>query len=692
MQKVNFIVEGREYCFKKAGFSTLFHPNFISSLCDVPDLIDGLKNSTFGGHWQGIKLFLNYLVEEVPTLYNSIKFSNSPYQPIHDAYTWTTTLLAYRQWILIKRETNDRANKSLFSLNWWLSRLQSAKSIPFFDGVATYPTSKVKNRKKPSTIIDTHLPEHVLKALGAMAVEEPDEIKRIYTHTRYEISLLEVKPSGFDDLPLHEQSRWVLERRLATLREGIESQFLEAKYVRLEGLRAIRQHRHLVPLIDNLLSWRKVVGQGTKNPYADEVCALGYEMYMNALLSWLWYKNRKLPLKESISPDYYRPVKRYFSRIRKEANLSPIEFKWDDRWFADRLGCGESLIASATLMLVFDHCVNPTSAYDIENKPLSNEFGVPVLHWVKKRAKSTLFKFLPINISVSTDEVIRVVANATKVYRRYLLDEFNINDKYLFLNYHSSKEQKTALLIPRKPEWTTFAKYTKSALSKASGADWTSTANQLRNSILLLIALDDGVEGLKEEALHSDDNGSSAVSTRYADKALVQLQHNESMREFKEWLQTIITLNIEGAAEKLGVDPDDYKKRAEMTVRYRFGGLGCNDPNAGTQEGTVKGVTCNKIARCLFCPQRRNVFIETVQNLVHLLQWEEALTLGAERKEIDPKAPNWFFWMAFIKEMLRRMTEDDIASGRKQAMLAEAESIVASTPNPYLVIDFKEVV
>ena len=137
---------------------------------------------------------------------------------------------------------------------------------------------------------------------------------------------------------------------------------------------------------------------------------------MNALLSWLWYKNRKLPLKESISPDYYRPVKRYFSRIRKEANLSPIEFKWDDRWFADRLGCGESLIASATLMLVFDHCVNPTSAYDIENKPLSNEFGVPFLHLVKKRAKSKLFKFLPINISVSTDEVIRVVANATKVY------------------------------------------------------------------------------------------------------------------------------------------------------------------------------------------------------------------------------------------------------------------------------------
>ncbi|MFA0494280.1 hypothetical protein OAE_21000 [Vibrio cyclitrophicus 1F289] len=692
MQKVNFIVEGREYCFKKAGFSTLYHPDFISSLCNVPDLIDGLKNSTFGGHWQGIRLFLRYLVEEAPTLFNSIKFSNSPYLPVQDTYTWTTALLAYRQWLLKERETKERANKSLSSLNWWISRLQSAKSIPFFDGVARYPTPKVKNRKKPSTIIDTHLPEHVLKALGAMNVEEPDEIKRIYTHTRYEISLLEDKPSGFDGLSFHEQSRWVLETRLATLREGIESQFLEAKQIRLEGLRTIRQHRHLVPLIDNLLSWRKGVGSGKSNPYKSDVHALGYEAFRNALLSWFWYQNNKLQLKETLNTGHYRTAIKNFNEVRLAENLPVGEFKWDDRWFADRLGCGESLIASATLMLVFDHCVNPTSAYDIENKPLSNEFGVPVLHWAKKRAKSSLFKFLPINISVSTDEVIRVVANATKVYRRYLLDEFNINDKYLFLNYHSSKEQKTALLIPRKPEWATFARYTKSALSKASGADWTSTANQLRNSILLLIALDDGVEGLKEEALHSDDNGSSAVSTRYADKALVQLQHNESMREFKEWLQTIITLNIEGAAEKLGVDPDDYKKRAEMTVRYRFGGLGCNDPKAGTQEGTVKGVTCNKIARCLFCPQRRNVFIETVQNLVHLLQWEEALTLGAERKEIDPKAPNWFFWMAFIKEMLRRMTEDDIASGRKQAMLAEAESIVASTPNPYLVIDFKEVV
>lgn len=692
MQKVNFIVEGREYCFKKAGFSTLFHPDFISSLCDVPDRLDGLKNSTFGGHWQGIRLFLGYLAEEAPSLYNLIKFSNSPYQPIHDTYTWTTTLLAYRQWILIERKTNERANKSISSLNWWLSKLQSEKSIPFFDRIASYPTSKVKNREKPSTIIDTHLPDHVLKALGAMAVEEPDEIKRIYTHTRYEVSLLEAKPSGFDERPLHDQSRWVLETRLATLREGIESQFLEAKHVRLEGLKVIRQYRHLVPLIDNLLSWRKEKGQGKENPYADQACALGYEMYLNAMLSWLWYKNKKLPLKESISPDYYRSAKRYFSRVREEANLSPLKYKWDDRWFADRLGCGESLIAPAVLMLIFDHCVNPTSAYDIENKPLSNEFGIPVLHWVKKRAKSALFKFLPINISVSTDEVIRVVGNATRGYRRHLLDELNIKDKYLFLNYHSSKEQKTGLLIPRKPEWETFTKYTKSALSKASGAEWTSTAHQLRNSILLLTALEAGVEGLQKKAEHSDENENLAVSTKYADKALVQLQHNESMREFKEWLQTIITLNIEDAAEKLGVDPDDYKKRAEMAVRYRFGGLGCKDPKAGFQEGTVKGVTCNKIARCLFCPQRRNVFIESVQNFVHLLQWEEALNLGAERKEIDPKAPNWFFWMAFIREMLLRVTEDDIAGGRKQAMLAEAESIAASTPNPYLAIDFKEVV
>ncbi|WP_407531678.1 hypothetical protein [Vibrio parahaemolyticus] len=692
MQKVNFIVEGREYCFKKAGFSTLFHPDFISSLCDVPDRLDGLKNSTFGGHWQGIRLFLGYLAEEAPSLYNLIKFSNSPYQPIHDIYTWTTTLLAYRQWILIERKTNERANKSISSLNWWLSKLQSEKSIPFFDRIASYPTSKVKNREKPSTIIDTHLPDHVLKALGAMAMEEPDEIKRIYTHTRYEVSLLEAKPSRFDELPLHEQSRWVLETRLATLREGIEGQFLEAKHIRLEGLKVIRQHRHLVPLIDNLLNWRKAGGQGKENPYKSDAHALGYKTLRNAMLSWFWYKNNKLQLKETINTDYYRTAVRNLNQIRLAENLPVEGYRWDDRWFADRLGCGESLIAPAVLMLIFDHCVNPTSAYDIENKPLSNEFGIPVLHWVKKRAKSALFKFLPINISVSTDEVIRVVANATRVYRKYLLDEFNINDKSLFLNYHSSKDQKTGLLIPRKPEWGTFAKYTKSALSKASGAEWTSTAHQLRNSILLLTALEEGVEGLKKEAKHSDDNGNSAVSTKYADKALVQLQHNESMREFKEWLQTIITLNIEDAAEKLGVDPDDYKKRAEMTVRYRFGGLGCKDPKAGFQEGTVKGVTCNKIARCLFCPQRRNVFIESVQNFVHLLQWEEALNLGAERKEIDPKAPNWFFWMAFIREMLLRVTEDDIAGGRKQAMLAEAERIAASTPNPYLAIDFKEVV
>lgn len=691
MQKVNTIVDGREYCFKKAGFSTQFHPEFISSLCNVPDQIDGLKKTTFGIHWQAIKLFLRYLTEETPALYKLVKFSKSPLKCIHDPKVWTSTLLAYRQWVLIERETNERANKLISSLNWWLKQLQHENAIPEIDRVANYPTSKIKKRVKPTTIIDTHLPEHVLEAIGAEAGEQLDEIQRIYAHTRYEISLLENKPDGFDDLPDHEQSRWVLETRLLTIRQGIERQFLEAKRVRLEGIKTIREHRHLVPFMDNLLSWRKGAGQGKVNPYAEDAYALGYETYRNAMLSWLWYKNNKLQLKETNNHGYWSPATRYFNKIRIAEGLPASEYTWDDRWFAARLGCGESLIAPAALLLIFDHLVNATSAYDIEEKPISDEFGVPVLHWVKKRAQSALFRFLPMDISVGSDEVVKVVSHATRAYRKHLLEEFGIEDKYLFLNYHSSKEPKTGLLIPRRPEWQTFADYTKNALSKVSEADWTSTSYQLRNSILILVGMEGGVEKIKDEAQHSGEDESSEVSTRYADKALVQMQHDESMREFKEWLQTIITLKIEDVAEKLGVDPDDYRRRAAKTIKYRFGGLGCKDPKAGIQEGTKVGQTCNKIARCLFCSNRRNVFVETVENMVHLLQWEQALIAGVQRKEIDPKSPNWYFWMAFIKEMLLRIKEDEITGAKKQAMLAEAEQIALSTLNPYLKIDLKKV-
>lgn len=180
------------------------------------------------------------------------------------------------------------------------------------------------------------------------------------------------------------------------------------------------------------------------------------------------------------------------------------------------------------------------------------------------------------------------------------MDIFPADKEKLFLSFANTKDKRFEVMLPRKPDDATFTLHMKATLTEISNGNWLATAEMVRKSVLLLSAMNGGVTKLKDEALHKEGK----TSTTYANHAPMKAKHDAIMREFKEWLQTLITMRIDNAAEKLGVDPSEYKNRMEQMIDYGFGGLVCSDPRGGAQDDVEEGDICNKVARCLTCKKK----------------------------------------------------------------------------------------
>lgn len=290
---------------------------------------------------------------------------------------------------------------------------------------------------------------------------------------------------------------------------------------------------------------------------------------------------------------------------------------------------------------------------------------------------------------ISSKDVFKYVKRATRWYRKYCVENNHRDQQdFLFLSFHSSKRHKEDVVRPLNPQSGTFTEHGKKFFEIVSEGKWFMTPDMLRSSLLLLSGLRAGVEGIKEDAQHTNERTSSVYHNRPAARAIF----HEEMREFKEWLQTLITLNIDDAPLKLGVDPAQYEERKKHIMASRFGGLFCKDPRAGVQEGTKKGEACNKIARCLLCKNKKNLFVESVENITHLLQWSEALENAVNQGLIDPNENvNWYFWFRFIEEMVDRLTNSVMSKMRNQALISAAKTKMSTLSNPYLAINFREV-
>ncbi|MEZ9466405.1 hypothetical protein [Vibrio breoganii] len=688
MPKVNFFYAGGEYCFKKHGFTTHYNPDFISTLCAIPSSIKNKSKSTVDGYWIGIRLFLTMLQDKHLPLFDCLSINHSSLRPALGSHSeWQNALSVFRDHVDALDKSNSLKNTYLGGAYFWMERLAHDNHIPRLSPVKSFGSAKKNTHTTPQTVMDAPISEHVKQSILGVAPDTNfDDIQTVYQHVLLELAEIVDTPEGFHSLPISEQVEWVLSRRLSKVRVAIDRSIRHQLDVRKEGLKAIREHRHLIELFENYLSFNK--GKGYRNPWKPEVTALTYEQCRNGLLSWFWYKNKRLQLKEHDGKRYIAATK-VLNEIRLREKLPSDIYKWSDLWFANRLGLTSEMYTPCILLLIFDNYMNVSNARKITVNSLDQGDGVATISWYKKRAESWLVKTVSNELEISSSTVFKCVKRATAPYRRICAEnKYKDQHDFLFLSYHSSTKARESGVRPLNPESGTFTNHAKAFLASVSENKWYMTPDMLRSSLLLLSGFKGGIGEIQHDAQHKHNR----TSTIYHNRPAARATFHEEMREFKEWMQVLITMNIDDAPLKLGVDPSLYEERKQQILSSRFGGLYCKDPKAGLQAGTVKGKSCNKIARCILCKNKKNLFIESVENITHLLQWSEALEKAVAEGLIDAENNiNWYFWFRFIEEMIARLENNRVSKARNQALIADAKEQISKRENPYLAIDFKEV-
>ena len=155
---------------------------------------------------------------------------------------------------------------------------------------------------------------------------------------------------------------------------------------------------------------------------------------------------------------------------------------------------------------------------------------------------------------------------------------------------------------------------------------------------------------------------SLAMPKKYINHIPEMLAREENIRDFLEWFQALLTVNVEDFAKQVGIDPTDYKARYDEAklarekdpINEQFGSIHCSDPRSGVQPGTVKGQVCNKVNNCPTCEKRRSVFVMSASNVAHLLAWRSVLQDARARMDEEAFRP-WATWLLFCDMMHDRI-------------------------------------
>ncbi len=299
-----------------------------------------------------------------------------------------------------------------------------------------------------------------------------------------------------------------------------------------------------------------------------------------------------------------------------------------------------------------------------------------VIDWAKNRAKAVLSKF-DVRSDFGLSYVIETVEKATENYREIAI---RADEKYLFLHAYGAdanakNRQKEEGKFLVKPSGNWFNEQSKVMIREINGGKWTATVRDIRASILLAHALKYGTNSTQDLAQHSN----SRTTVGYLATPEMKLKHEEKIRAFQEWLQVLVTINIDDIPNKLGLAEDAYDEIKERIVNSRFGGSVCSDPMGGHQPGSVVGKPCTQIMMCMTCEKRSNLFVASEENVAHLLHWRDALKNAFENGKISENNLNWTLWGVFIDTMHDRLER----SLKHKGLLRDVRNRIAEDENPY---------
>lgn len=363
------------------------------------------------------------------------------------------------------------------------------------------------------------------------------------------------------------------------------------------------------------------------------------------------------------------------------------------RW---HLGCSNYAIVCAFTFILLETNANTTSVWELKESDLIDcDINYFQLNWTKRRqrgheAKHRLLPMRVDKLSPQTLTVRDVFIHQIECRKKFLKDVFERDREFLFINWHKNHIKNGVnkrIYVPTRPTLECFNRIFKLLCKKASNDVWVTTPKAIRGSALLLTGLiTRDATAVMMEGQHKSLNMGKRYTYHYPE---IWLQDKE-IRSFLNWYQALLTINIEGFAEKIGIDPVLYaenkelaielhQKETQKAINQQFGGIHCIDPTAGVQLGTKVGSVCNKVDRCPTCAQRRGVFVTSTNNLANVIQWHETLQ---QLKHVlnDADFYKWRVWHVFTTLIIDTFLKDPTHA----RLVRRAHEKAEVTQNPYL--------
>ncbi|WP_440963127.1 hypothetical protein ACL58G_21775 [Massilia sp. GER05] len=189
----------------------------------------------------------------------------------------------------------------------------------------------------------------------------------------------------------------------------------------------------------------------------------------------------------------------------------------------------------------------------------------------------------------------------------------------------------------------------------------------IRPSYLLKVQHEDPAVSTESAQAIADHVLSSTTGNNYTHRTHTKLVYVQKVREFTRLFQSVIIASIEGAAEKLGISPEEAEALFSDAARSGLG-IACLNPKAGVQPGTRRGESCTRLDACPNCEMR--YLVGTVDNITDLILFEEYLkSQEAEATKAHPEAweTRWLPWLALAEVALAKFALGDTASAFLQA-------------------------
>ncbi len=342
-----------------------------------------------------------------------------------------------------------------------------------------------------------------------------------------------------------------------------------------------------------------------------------------------------------------------------------------------RLGMDAMDIAHCSAWLMLEHAMNSSSAISLKVDCLASVGeGIHSLSWTKPRAGSdNLFTALiaerPATKALTADVLtsVDIIQFAIEAGENYRAMAATGHDKNLFLHFYKCGP------VPRTPHTDVINLIFKEVCLAATEGRWVANINTLRASVLILEALvSRNPFAVQQKAGHK----SLSMAKKYVYQLPEILRRDKNIRDFLDWFETLLTVDIDGFADKVGIDSADYEKR-KLLINQQFGGIHCKDPLAGVQEGTKPGEVCDRVESCVTCVNRRNIFLFTNENVINVIQWDQALSKGKGRLPDTEFDNRWGIWRLFTSSILRGIQLDPMHQLLYKSALEESERLA----NPY---------